>query len=160
MYQYMNYGNYPQYQQQTYHPQQPVQYMDRLGQLQAQQQPMMNMQVQQMQKVQMLNCGIVDDFGIISANDVPMDGNGAIFVKRDGSEIQFRNWSANGTITTSVFKPVLVDNTKEISLNEENSLERLSGAFAEEFKKLSDKMDKLEEALIEVAVNKGVRTDE
>ena len=45
-----------------------------------------------------LNGAIVDDFGVISANDVPMDGNGAIFIKKDGSEIQLRNWTANGKI--------------------------------------------------------------
>lgn len=160
MYPYMNYGNYPQYQSQNYQPQQPVQYMDRLGQLQNMQQPMMNMQAQQIPRVQMLNCGVVDDFGIITANDVPMDGNGAIFVKRDGSEIQFRNWSANGTITTNVFKPVQTDKPNEISITEENSLERLSSAFDGRFRELFEKIDKLEEALIEVGLNKGVNTDE
>lgn len=160
MYQYMSYGNYPQYQSQNYQPQQPVQYMDRLGQLQSMQQPMINMQAQQMPRVQMLNCGVVDDFGIITANDVPMDGNGAIFVKRDGSEIQFRNWSANGTITTNVFKPVQIDKPNEISVNEEKSLEMLSSAFEGKFRELFDKIDKLEEVVIEIGLNKGAKSNE
>ena len=158
MYPYMNYGNYPQYQQTYQQPQVPVQYMDRLGQLQNMQQPQMMQQPVQRQSG--INGAVVEDFGIITANDVPMDGNGAVFIKRDGSEIQIRNWTANRTITTNVFKPVQTDKPNEISITEENSLERLSSAFDGRFRELFEKIDKLEEALIEVGLNKGVNTDE
>ena len=59
-----------------------------------------------------LNGRIIDDFNILSANDVPMDGNGAIFIKKDGSEIQLRNWTANGTIQTTSYKPILDSNSE------------------------------------------------
>lgn len=76
--------------------------------------PMLNMQQRVPQQVeqpfiqqQPLSGRFVDAFETITANEVPMDGNGAVFIKRDGSEIQVRNWSANGAIQTIVFKPVL-----------------------------------------------------
>lgn len=77
------------------------QYMGQMGQYQPQvQQPQ-----QQSQQIG-LNCRIIDDFNSIVANDVPMDGNGAVFMKRDASEVQWRNWAANGTIQTTVYKPI------------------------------------------------------
>ena len=67
-FQQQQYGNYqPQFQPsyQRYMPQQTIQ----------EQRPMM--------------CGgLVDDFGLITANDVPMDGSPAVFVKKDGKEIE------------------------------------------------------------------------
>ena len=60
-----------------------------------------------------LNCRFVDDFNAIVANDVPMDGNGAIFVDRNGAEMQWRNWTPNGTIQTIVYKPVQPENQSE-----------------------------------------------
>lgn len=92
---------------------QPMQnpYMAQMGQYQQNFQPQVQ-QVQQQQPVG-LNCRIVDDFNSIVANDVPMDGNGAFFVKRDGSEVQHRNWAANGTIQTTVYCPVQPENQSE-----------------------------------------------
>lgn len=84
-------------------------YMAQAGQYQQNFQP----QVQQPQQPVGLNCRIVDDFNSIVANDVPMDGNGAFFVKRDGSEVQHRNWAANGTIVTTQYKPVQSENQSE-----------------------------------------------
>ena len=54
-----------------------------------------------------------DLFNAIVANDVPMDGNGAIFVDRNGAEMQWRNWTPNGTIQTIVYKPVQPENQSE-----------------------------------------------
>lgn len=85
-------------------------YMDRITQLQQYQQ---NLQPQMQQLPVGLNCRIVDDFSMITANDVPMDGNGAVFMKRDCSEMQWRNWSANGTIQTTVYFPVQPENQVE-----------------------------------------------
>lgn len=84
-------------------------YMAQAGQYQQNFQP----QVQQPQQPVGLNCRIVDDFNSIVANDVPMDGNGAFFVKRDGSEVQHRNWAANGTIVTTQYKPVQSENQSD-----------------------------------------------
>lgn len=113
MYQYPNY--YPQMNNynQPYNPMMNAQ--QRLAQME-QQYPQFAQPMQfqpQMSQHLGLNGAIVDDFGVISANDVPMDGNGAIFIKKDGSEIQLRNWAANGTIQTTVYKPVQEENKSE-----------------------------------------------
>lgn len=148
MFPYQNYGGYPQYQQQ----QMPIQYMDRLGQLQNMQQPQMIQQP--VQRAMNISGGVVEDFGMITANDVPMDGTGAVFIKRDGSEIQIRNWTANGTIATSVFKPVKIEEVGKSSDNLPNSLESLYATFEDKFNQLFNKIDKLEESMIEVTLKK------
>lgn len=56
---------------------------------------------------------IVNDFSELTANDVPMNGSAAFFPKADGSELQVRSWTANGTIQTVVYKPVLDQNQSE-----------------------------------------------
>lgn len=53
----------------------------------------------------------VNDFGEITANDVPMGGQPAIFIKNDRGEIQLREWSPNGQIITTLYKPCF--NTKQ-----------------------------------------------
>lgn len=67
---------------------------------------------------------IVNDFSQITANDVPMNGMGAFFFKQDGKEIQLRSWAANGTIQTTIFKPIQPeeqqDLSQQISLNDLN----------------------------------------
>ena len=148
MFPYQNYGGYPQYQQQ----QMPIQYMDRLGQLQNMQQPQMIQQP--VQRAMNISGGVVEDFGMITANDVPMDGTGAVFIKRDGSEIQIRNWTANGTIATSVFKPVKIEEVGKSPDNLPNSLDSLYTTFEDKFNQLFNKIDKLEESMIEVTLKK------
>lgn len=115
-------SNYPPYsfqQQQMNNPYQgsyqPMQnpYMAQMGQYQQNFQPQVQQVQQPPQQPVGLNCRIVDDFNSIVANDVPMDGNGAFFVKRDGSEVQHRNWAANGTIVTTPYKPVQPENQSE-----------------------------------------------
>lgn len=148
MFPYQNYGGYPQYQQ----PHMPMQYMDRLGQLQNMQQP--QMMQQPVQRSMNISGGVVDDFGMITANDVPMDGTGAVFIKRDGSEIQIRNWTANGTISTSVFKPIKMEEMSKTPDNLPNGLEALYTTFEDKFNQLFNKIDKLEESMIEVTLKK------
>lgn len=113
MQQYLNYSNQPvqavQTMYSTYNFQQQTQYqyIERFAQNQRIQQ--MNLQNQQVQPMQRLNGRIVDDFNIITANDVPMDATGALFIKSDGTEIQRKVWTSNGTIATSRFKLVLTE---------------------------------------------------
>lgn len=113
-------SNYPPY---SFQPQmnnqfqngyQPMQnpYMAQMGQYQQNFQPQVQPQHQPQQPIG-LSCRIVDDFSMITANDVPMDGNGAFFAKRDGSEVQHRNWAANGTIVTTPYLPVQPENPSE-----------------------------------------------
>lgn len=56
---------------------------------------------------------IVNDFSELTANDVPMNGSAAFFPKADGSELQVRSWTANGTIQTVVYRPVQAENNAD-----------------------------------------------
>lgn len=124
---------------------QPMQnpYMAQMGQYQQSFQPQVQ-QVQQQQPVG-LNCRIVDDFNSIVANDVPMDGNGAFFVKRDGSEVQHRNWAANGTIVTTQYKPVQPENQSDgtnIPQMDFNALNEDVRALREDIKGVREMIEK------------------
>lgn len=92
-----------------------------------------------------LNCRLVDDFNAIVANDVPMDGNGAIFVDRNGAEMQWRNWTPNGTIQTIVYKPVQPENQSEstnIPQMDFNALDEDVRALREDIKGVRDMIEK------------------
>lgn len=87
---------------------QPMQnpYMAQMGQYQQNLQPAQIQQVQQ----QGIVGKIVNDFSELTANDVPMNGSAAFFPKADGSELQVRSWTPNGTIQTIVYKPIQPEN--------------------------------------------------
>ena len=154
MQQFPNYwmNNYPQQYQQPMYPNQQFQqnqqipYMDQLNQLRMQQvQPVQN-------QVQGLMGRLVEDFSVITANDVPMDGNGAVFIKRDGTEIQVRNWTAQGTIATNVFKPVQMEQPKEVSTATEKTEIRLSddvvAMLQKNFEDINKRLDELGKTII------------
>lgn len=146
---YLNNGYMPQISQgymQGYSqiPQNQNPYMERFSQLQA-------MQAPQQPMVQGIATRIVDDFNMITANDVPMDGNGAFFVKKDGSEIQHRTWTGNGTITTRPFKPVLEEQSNNLSHGNNNSAvsvaNELEEVFSRYFNGINERFDKLEKSI-------------
>lgn len=93
---------------------QPVQnpYIAQIGQYQQNFQPQVQ-QMQQQQQAQRLVCKPVVDASNVSPNDVPMDGNAAVFSKNDFSEIYVKSWTSNGTIQTIVYKPVQPENQSE-----------------------------------------------
>ena len=142
MQQYPNYwaNNYQQYQQPVY----PGQMM------QSQQLPYVQ-QAPVQQAPPGLSARIVDDFNAITANDVPMDGNGALFIKKDGSEIQLRNWTSQGTIAKNVFKPIQIDEPKEMSTGDNKTEIRLSddvlAVLREHYEKINKRFDVLEKAI-------------
>jgi hypothetical protein len=113
---------------------------------------------------------MVDSFDSVTANDVPMDNSGAIFIKRDNSEIQHRIWNADGTIKMTSYKPVLGTlnaNASKLSKNGENVKIGLSGEATEgimnRFDTLESKIEKLEDILghsqAPQGKKKGVRDD-
>lgn len=126
---------------------QPVQnpYMAQMGQYQTQIQPQTQPQ-QQAQHIG-LNCRVIDDFNAIVANDVPMDGNGAVFMKRDASEVQWRNWAANGTIQTTVYKPVQPENTAEATNTTQMDFNALNDGIMALGNNIMERIDKLEKSL-------------
>ena len=131
-------------------------YIDRYAQNQQMmagtQMSLPNQQTQQIQQVQGLNGRIVDDFGMITANDVPMDAMGALFIKSDGTEIQRRVWTSNGTIATSRFKPILEEQVNDSPQSEEKAKFDLSEASTEAFMKrfddITERLDKMEKSFV------------
>ena len=122
---------YPNYYQQTYNPYQQ------------------NYSVQNIVQ-QGIVTRMVDDFSYITANDVPMDANGAIFIKKDGSEIQRRVWTAQGNIIVTSYLPqIATKNDSMVNVSSETEKSNLGafnefmGAFDEKMKSLNDKIDKI-----------------
>lgn len=150
MYPYQNFlmNSFPQNQQPMYQPMQNP-YVERLTQMQS----MQNMQQPQMQ---MQNIGIsgriVEDFNVIGANDVPMDNIGAVFMKKDGSELQHKIWTADGKILTTQYKPIL-DN-KGTSAEELSNVTPKTdfGAFQNVLEGITKKLDSLYEKVESIMV--------
>lgn len=156
----MNYQN-NQYQQPMY--QNP--YMDnRMNYLQQYQQ---SLQPTQMAGAnQGMVTRIVDNFESITANDVPMNG-GAIFIKNDGSELQWRAWHSDGTIKTSVYLPqksILDNQTIKSSIEEEKlkfePFTQRFDLFQEKIDSLSDKIDEILKQKTTTRGKKEVASDE
>lgn len=140
-------NNYmPQYQtyQQAYNPIQNIQRF---------QQPQ---QFEQMQ--QGIFGKVVQSQDSIVANDVPMNGAVAFFPKSDLSEIYAKQWSADGTISTMVFKPVQNDNLNKLSQDTEKLKIGLSDEATEVFEKhfdtLFSKIEELEKKIDEKSSTK------
>lgn len=140
-------NNYmPQYQtyQQAYNPMQNIQ------RFQQPQQP------DQMQ--QGIFGKVVQSQDSIVANDVPMNGSVAFFPKSDLSEIYAKQWSADGTISTMVFKPVKNDNPNKLSQDTEKLKIGLSDEATEIFNKhfdtLFSKIEELEKKIDEKSSTK------
>lgn len=147
--------------------QQQIEYLQ--GQLQGVQSAMQQ-SYQQMQSVQQQSRTIpqnqsysgvivryVDDFDKIEAKDVPMESNGAIFIKPDKSEIEIREWDKSGQIVPTTYRPVPKaetggNNNVDISSPMPQKMEiGLSGdttqAFMQRFDELANRLDVMERIL-------------
>ena len=125
--------------------------------------PMQNIQrFQQPQQFEQMQQGIfgkvVQSQDSIVANDVPMNGSVAFFPKSDLSEIYAKQWSADGTISTMVFKPIQNDNPNKLSQDTEKLKIGLSDEVTEIFNKHFDtlflKMEELEKKIDEKSLTK------
>ena len=122
--------------------------------------PMQN--IQRFQQPEQMQQGIfgkvVQSQDSIVANDVPMNGSVAFFPKSDLSEIYAKQWSADGTISTMVFKPIQNDNTNKLSQDTEKLKIGLSDEATEIFNKhfdtLFSKMEELEKKIDEKSLTK------
>jgi hypothetical protein len=133
----------------TYNPMLNAQ--QRLMQMQMEQQ---YPQYQTTQGTTFLNGRMVDTYETVKANDVPMDGMGAIFIKSDGSEIQHRVWGNDGLIKIKRYLPQNEDfdlKTGISSTEEEKTkidhLDALREGIQNNFMELSDKLDRIEKSL-------------
>lgn len=136
----------------SYQPMNPF-----MGQMQYQQnfQPQVQQVQQPQQQTQGLICKPVMDASNVSPNDVPMDGNVAIFPKNDMSEIYCKQWKQNGTIQTVVYKPILEQNPQDgtnIPQMDFNSLNEDVRALREE---ISERFDRLEKSMGGTEVKKA-----
>lgn len=128
---YGNYGGYYPYQQQRYEPQQ---------------------QVQQMQnQFSGISGKFVPAVESITANDVPMDGSVALFPKQDMTEIYAKQWNADGTIRTMVYKPILDGQPSDLSSEDKKqgfaTVEDVRTVFREEINGLYGKIEELEQSI-------------
>ena len=118
---------------------------------------------QQPQQFEQMQQGIfgkvVQSQDSIVANDVPMNGSVAFFPKSDLSEIYAKQWSADGTISTMVFKPVQNDNTNKLSQETEklkfDLSENVTEVFEKHFDTLFSKMEELEKKIDEKSLTKN-----
>lgn len=85
----------------------------------------------------------VNNFSEITANDVPMTGGIAVFPKADLSEIEVRQWNANGTISARSFKPVL----SEDGINGQPSEQSASIGITDTFREVLSRLDNIEKLL-------------
>lgn len=135
---------YPQmnnnYQTPTQNP-----YIDRMAQLQQYQQSLQQPIVPTQTPVsnQMSALGkMVDSIDVVKATDIPMDGNAYYFPKADGTEVYCKQWLQNGTTRILTFKPVLDDNTNNVSTDTEKLKISLSEEVTDVFMKRFDELEK------------------
>ena len=118
--------------------------------------------IQRFQQPEQMQQGIfgkvVQSQDSIVANDVPMNGSVAFFPKSDLSEIYAKQWSADGTISTMVFKPVKNDNPNKLSQETEklkfDLSENVTEVFEKHFDTLFSKMEELEKKIDEKSSTK------
>ena len=151
------YPNYSQminpYQQMTY-PQINSPYMERTNYMQQYQQNLQPVQQQSVPVQTQHPIGItgrtVQSVEQITANEVPMDGSLAFFPRQDMSEIYAKQWNADGTIKTVVYRPV-IDNAVNSQGNNQNQQITISDdvtqAFMNRFDELSEKIEQLEQVM-------------
>ena len=116
--------NNPYQQQMTYTPgynAYPYNPMQRFQEQQLPQQPVQQVPQQQNLQIQAgINGRMVAAVEQIAANDVPMDGSVAFFPKQDLTEIYAKQWGADGSIKTVVYKPYTESKNSQGINNTEN----------------------------------------
>ena len=91
---------------------------------------------------------IVDSFDTIQANAVPMDMNGAFFIKRDGTEIQSRRWTQNGQIVTTSYFPKIgneVNSSTDEIKSQNEAFNEFTQVFNDRINKVFDRLDMIED---------------
>lgn len=147
------------YQQMTY-PQINSPYMERTNYMQQYQQNLQPVQQQSVPVQSQQPIGItgrtVQSVEQITANEVPMDGSLAFFPRQDMAEIYAKQWNADGTIKTVIYRPVM-DNAVNSQGNNQNQQitipDDVTQAFMDRFDELSNKMEQLENSLTKSSTN-------
>lgn len=157
------YPNQPQMNMPNFSPYGQAQnpYIDRIGQLQQYQQNLSGTQMPlpNNQQSQGLVGKMVTDVSVVSPNDVPMDGNVAIFPKNDMSEIYCKQWRQDGTIQTVVYKPIQTENAQEgtnIPQMDFNALNEDVRALRED---ILSRLDNIEKSIAKPSGGRGKKTE-
>lgn len=158
--QYPNYSPIINPYQQTTYPLINNPYMERMNYIQQYQQNLQQMPQQNVPVQQPHTMGIagrtVQSVDQITANEVPMDGSLAFFPRQDMAEIYAKQWNADGTIKTVIYRPV-IDNAVNLQSDNENQQISLSDdvtrIFMDRFDELSNKMEQLENSLTKSSPN-------
>ena len=139
-------------------------YMERMAQLQQYQQSLQQPIVPTQTPVsnQMSALGkMVDSIDVVKATDIPMDGNTYYFPKADGTEVYCKQWLQNGTTRILTFKPVLDDNTNNVSPDTEKLKISLSDDVTEVFMKRFDELEKrIDDLMPKKAVTRAKKESE
>lgn len=102
---------------------------------------------------------VVDSDAEITVNDVPMNGQPAIFPSRDMGKIEARKWNADGTISRVVYVPQIDVSNDNATNSTPSTLESLNDRFNELEKAFNDRFDKLESAIAPKTTRKKVSDD-
>lgn len=147
------YNPQPTYPQQFYSPYMQQQRYQQQGQMEQQtQQPIIPQQLVQ----RGLNGMVVMSADKITADCVPMDGSAAFFPKQDLSEIYVKNWCADGTIRTLIFKPTeITGNTNKI---DSGLSDNVTAVFEQRFDELFGKIEQLEQTITNSMTKKPTST--
>ena len=127
----------------------PYNPMQRFQEQQLPQQPVQQVPQQQIQAG--INGRMVAAVEQIAANDVPMDGSVAFFPKQDLTEIYVKQWGADGSIKTVVYKPYTdhkniqgINNTENVENLKIDLSDESTAVFMKKFDEIFNKFDELE----------------
>lgn len=129
--------------QNSYQPMQNP-YLAQMGQYQQNFQPAQIQQLQVQQPIGLVGRA-VNDFSEIKADDVPMNGTPAIFIKNDMSEIEVRVWCKDGLIRPTSYKPIFEQSSADgtnIPQMDFNALNEDVRALREDIKGVRDMIEK------------------
>ncbi len=154
--------NNPYQPQMTYTPgynAYPYNPMQRFQEQQLPQQPVQQVPQQQNLQIQAgINGKMVTAVEQIAANDVPMDGSVAFFPKQDLTEIYAKQWGADGSIKTVVYKPYTepknsqgINNTENIENLKIDLSDESTAVFMQKFDEIFNKFDELENKMCKSA---------
>lgn len=93
----------------------------------------------------------VNDFAEVMASDVPMGGQPSVFIKNDRSELQMREWSPNGQIVTTLYKPYIESKKEEINNLTPQIQQPLFDAKTEVVEPIFDKLSELEQQVAKLS---------
>lgn len=111
------------------------------------------------QPIAALQGKVVDSVDMVRVNEVPFGGFG-VFPKGDLSEIYVKSWNNNGTTQINTYKPIPVEETKEVKeISSRDELLEKINALNEKLDALMNSTAKQAPTLITPAATKDVKVN-